>query len=112
MPERQRNNLPRPAPPTQVFVEEAVVFHRFLMKFVCYPTNVCLWVETCSFGLHPVVRDFLTTEEFAKWHYYRRRTQQVLGERFVEDPEIKEKGFARPHTEETIRRVRRHFGIP
>ena len=112
MPERQRHNLPRPAPPTQVFVEEAVVFHRFLMKFVSYPTNQCLWVETCSFGLYPVVRDFLTHEEFAKWHYYRRGIQQVLGERFVEDAQMKEQGFQRPHTEETIRRVRRHFGIP
>lgn len=112
MPERQRNNLPQPAPPTQMFVEEAVVFHSFLMKFVHYPTNQGLWVETCSFGLYPVVRDFLTNEEFAKWNYYRRGIQQVLGERFVEDSEIKEQGFARPHAEETIRRVRRHFGIP
>jgi len=108
----EQHNHQRPAPPTQVYIEEPVIFHRFLTRFVPYPTNQCLWGETCSFGLYTVTRDFLTTREFAMWHTYRRGAQQRLGERFLEDPEMKEKGFERPHTEETIRRVRRHYGIP
>ncbi len=112
MTERQRFNQQRPAPPTQVYIEEPVIFHRFLTRFVSYPANQCLWVETCSFGLYTITRDFLTTQEFTRWHTYRHRVQQHLGERFLEDPEMKEKGFERPHTEETIRRNRRHFGIP
>ncbi len=105
--------LPQESPPSVVYYDETVIFYHWLMysRQVPYPTNEGLWIQACSFGLWTVLTSFLTPEEFARWEVYRSSAKRQLGERFLDDPECKEKGVARQATDDVILANRRHWQV-
>src|SRR2546429_2153082 len=107
----ERANQPPSTSRPGIFYEEPVLFHHWLMRSrrIPFPANSNLWVETCSFGLHTVLTQFLTTAEFTGWQEFRTIAKEKLGERFVEDQEVREKGVERNLSDEVIRANRRHW---
>jgi len=91
---------------SDVYYEESVIFHQWVMHSVAYPLNEGLWIKVCSFGLRFVLESFLLDAEYQQWLRYRESAQRQLGERFLEDDACKN---LRRSTDEQVEASRKHW---